>query len=477
RASRAGPGRVDRADEGADQAALARSAARAPAAPAGRGNRRRRSRPGGPGAVADRMGQPRRMRTRRHARVGDTDRRASPGIQRPRDPAPGRPVAACRPPRFGRRVDRRVRRRRGDPRPPRRDCGDVVDRQGRRISMTRARLAEAQRVVVLVKRFPRLSETFILNEFLELRRHGLPVELFAIMDPHERSSQPEALALVPEVTYIQTGRLWAGLPAALRAARRHPRGTLRAVGFTLSRHSRAAARNLLHALVLLDRLADGPPAHLHAHFLHSPAALAFVAAKVSGQPYSLTGHAKDIYTTLPENLRMRCDRARFVTTCTEANRAHLITEVGLAPGQVHVCRHGVDLTKFTIPARTPRPGRIVSVGRLVPKKGFDILIRACGEPRPRGEPFELVRPGRGAASASSSSCWAGASCTTSSWRSHTSRESATGSGCSAAGHSVTSSSSSPQRRSSRSPPWSCPTAIETASRTCCSRQWRPACRS
>jgi len=261
--------------------------------------------------------------------------------------------------------------------------------------MTRARHARAQRVVVLVKRFPRLSETFILNEFLELRRQGLPVELFAIMDPHERSSQPEALALLPEVTYLQAGLLWAGLPAALRAARRHPWGTLRAAGWTLTRRSRAAARNLLHALVLLDRLADGPPAHLHAHFLHAPAALAFVAAKVSGQQYSLTGHAKDIYTTLPENLRMRCDRARFVTTCTEANRAHLITEAGLAPGQLHVCRHGVDLTKFTIPARAPRPGRIVSVGRLVPKKGFDTLIRACGELRRRGIAFELVLLGGG----------------------------------------------------------------------------------
>jgi glycosyltransferase involved in cell wall biosynthesis len=168
-----------------------------------------------------------------------------------------------------------------------------------------------------------------------------------------------------------------------------------AAGWTLTRHTRAAARNLLHALVLLDRLAGGPPAHLHAHFLHSPAGLAFIAAKVSGQPYSLTGHAKDIYTTLPENLRMRCDRARFVTTCTEANRAHLITEVGLAPGQVHVCRHGVDLAKFTIPARTPRPGRIVSVGRLVPKKGFDVLIRACGELNRRGIAFELVLLGGG----------------------------------------------------------------------------------
>src|SRR5258708_20921217 len=260
---------------------------------------------------------------------------------------------------------------------------------------TGARHTEARRVVVLVKRFPRLSETFILDEFLELRRHGLSVELFAIMDPKEHRAQPEALALVPEVTYLQAGRLWRELPAALRSARRYPWGTMRAAGWTLTRHTRAAAGNLLHALVLIDRLASGPTAHLHAHFLHSPAALAFIAEKINGQPYSLTGHAKDIYTTLPANLRMRCDRARFVTTCTEANRTYLISEVGLVPEQVRVCRHGVDLAKFTVPGRRPRPGRIVSVGRLVPKKGFDILLRACGDLRRRGIEFELVLLGGG----------------------------------------------------------------------------------
>lgn len=248
---------------------------------------------------------------------------------------------------------------------------------------------------MLVKRFPRLSETFILNEFLEVRRHGLPVDLFAIMDPKERRSHPEALALVPEVVYLQYGRSWREIPAALRSVRRYPWGATRAAWWTLTRHSVPAGRNFLHALVLLDRLAAGPPAHLHAHFLHSPAAVAFIAEKISGQPYSLTGHAKDIYTTLPENLRMRCDRARFVTTCTEANRTHLITDVGLAPEKVHICRHGVDLVKFNVPVRQPRLGRIVSIGRLVPKKGFDVLLRACGDLSRRGISFELVLLGGG----------------------------------------------------------------------------------
>src|ERR1700730_17115774 len=133
------------------------------------------------------------------------------------------------------------------------------------------------RIAVRVKRFPRLSETFILNEFLELRRLGVPVDLYAIMDPHEGHSHPEALALVPEVVYLQTGRLWRALPSALRTIRRHPGGAARAAGWALMRRSRAAVRNCLHAMVLVDRLGQQEPAHVHAHFLHSPAAIAFIA--------------------------------------------------------------------------------------------------------------------------------------------------------------------------------------------------------
>jgi glycosyltransferase involved in cell wall biosynthesis len=247
----------------------------------------------------------------------------------------------------------------------------------------------SRRIAILVKRFPRLSETFILNEFLELRRQGLPVDLYSIMDPQESRSQPEALALVPEVTYLDTGAFWRNVPPAARTAWRHPWGSLRAAAWVLTRHSRAAVRNYVHALVLVDLLSRSGPAHLHAHFLHSPAAIAFIARKVSGQSYSLTGHAKDIYTTLPENLVMRCRGAEFVTTCTAANRDYLVDVTGLNPSAVRVCRHGVDVARFAEAGRNPQPGRIVSIGRLVPKKGFDVLISACGLLRRRGVAFEL----------------------------------------------------------------------------------------
>jgi glycosyltransferase involved in cell wall biosynthesis len=253
----------------------------------------------------------------------------------------------------------------------------------------------SRRIAFLVKRFPRLSETFILNEFLELRRQGLPVDLYAIMDPHESHSQPEALALMPEVTYLDTGALWSNLSTAARSARQHPWGALRAAGWVLTRHSWAALRNYVHALVLVERLSRSGPAHLHAHFLHSPAAIAFIAHKVTGQTYSVTGHAKDIYTTLPQNVVMRCRDAEFVTTCTAANRDYLIDVTGLDPSAVRLCRHGVDVVRFARAGRNPQPGRIVSIGRLVPKKGFDVLINACGLLRRQGVPFELRIIGSG----------------------------------------------------------------------------------
>jgi len=250
-------------------------------------------------------------------------------------------------------------------------------------------------LAVLVKRFPRLSETFILNEFLELGRQGLPVRLFAIMDPHEARSQPEALALMSQVTFLDDGAKWGRLGRAARAARRHPGGALKAAAWVLTQRSRASLRHYLHALTLVSHLDDGNFAHLHAHFAHTPAAIAFIAKKISGISYSVTGHAKDIYTARPASLARRARAATFVSTCTEANRRFLIEETGLSPSQVVLCRHGVDLARFTGIVREPVPGRILSIGRLVPKKGFDILIEACAILAQRGIEFELRIIGSG----------------------------------------------------------------------------------
>jgi glycosyltransferase involved in cell wall biosynthesis len=249
-------------------------------------------------------------------------------------------------------------------------------------------------VVFLVKRFPRLSETFVLNEFLELRRHGVAVRLFAIMDPGERQSQPEALDLLPEVTYLRQRGWPAAVPAMLRSVCRHPGGTLSALQWVLPRRRLASWRRLGEALILVDAV-HGRRVHLHAHWANTPGAVAFLVHRIAGIPWSLSTHAKDLYTVKPKDLAERAAQCRFVTTCTAANGRYLAEVVGADPSKVVVARHGVRLDRFSVTGRDPEPGRLLSVGRLVPKKGFGTLIEACGLLADRAVPFHLDLVGDG----------------------------------------------------------------------------------
>lgn len=249
-------------------------------------------------------------------------------------------------------------------------------------------------VAFLVKRFPRLSETFVLNEFLELRRQGVPVRLFAIMDPGERRSQPEALALVPEVTYLRDGGWWSVTPRLARAAVRHPLGLVSALRWVIPRRRLASWRRLAEALLLVDHL-HGDRVHLHVHWANTPGAAAFLAHRIAGIPWSLATHAKDLYTVRPGDVADRGTQSRFVTTCTAANARYLDEVVGLDPAKVVVCRHGVRLDRFSPAGRSPEPARILSVGRLVAKKGFPVLIEACALLARRGVTFHLDIVGDG----------------------------------------------------------------------------------
>lgn len=253
-------------------------------------------------------------------------------------------------------------------------------------------------LAVLVNGFPRLSETFVLHELLELERRGLRLHLFAVRRPAEVVQQEALSELQATVEYLPEGvlphqRTRVRLAhAALLMQRRL--GYINGLAEVLAspEYSRSGGVNaalLAHRLVRLG----SPP--LYIHFAHKPATIGRFASLLAGVPYALSAHAKDIWLTPEAELARKVQDASVVLTCTEQARIQL---AGLAGGQtpVHLVHHGVDLKDRT---RSARPAdatpRILAVGRLVEKKGHETLLLALRLLCDRGLEFSLRIVGEG----------------------------------------------------------------------------------
>ena len=170
----------------------------------------------------------------------------------------------------------------------------------------------------------------------------------------------------------------------------------------LERRSRATLRHFLQAGHLtIMRLLNRPISHIHAHFCHTPTSVALFAAQLTGLPYSFTAHAKDIYTSEPEQLVRKIQQARFVVTCTRYNARYLSQlSCKASPGAVtpiHTIYHGIDVDFFNFGHRpSPAPPYIIlSIGRHVAKKGYDDLFKAARILDEAGLDFRLVQIGSG----------------------------------------------------------------------------------
>ncbi len=240
---------------------------------------------------------------------------------------------------------------------------------------------------MILKGYPRISETFISNEIRLLEKKGFSLRLFSMRQPREAFSHDSVKKIQARVDYLPETLL---LPLArflyhnFRLYLKAPRTYLGAVQTAVRRLMRtrkaATIKHLLQAGYLVDRLLPGSGVtHLHAHFAHSPTSVAMFASQLSGLPFSFTAHAKDIYTSHPGQLREKIEQASFVVTCTEYNRRRLMN---IAPGAATPIRriyHGIDVDLFNhlSDKKTPEPPyNIVTVARLTAKKGLPTVLAA-----------------------------------------------------------------------------------------------------
>lgn len=284
------------------------------------------------------------------------------------------------------------------------------------------------KIAYILKNFPKLSETFIASEIYRLEKLGVNLKLFVIKPPTENLKHSVVEKIEAEKFYLPAteslsenslfrwlkmhfGDFKKGLINVLKS---RPKQTVKAAKFAFAQAVRARKgflafprklylKEFLQACAIAEQiLKDKEIRHIHAHFAHGATTVACMVSIITGLKFSFTAHAKDIYleSLNPAGfLRRKMDAAEFVVTCTKANQTHLES---LSKTPVHCLYHGLnaefsDLLKDESAVKIPRNGhlRAIAVGRLVPKKGLDVFVEACGILQKRNVNFKAQIIGDG----------------------------------------------------------------------------------
>jgi glycosyltransferase involved in cell wall biosynthesis len=246
----------------------------------------------------------------------------------------------------------------------------------------------APNLAVVVKGWPRLSETFIAQELLALQENGQQFEIWSLRFPTDKKTHPLHQAITAPVKYLPE-YLHQEPMRILRAWRnaRKLAGFKKAWQLWRKDFARDRTRNRIRrfgqACVLAVELPQSITG-LYAHFMHTPSSVTRYAAIMRGQDWGFSAHAKDIWTSPEwekrEKLSADTYGATFGVTCTAYGAQHLRT-LTAAPERIDLVYHGLDLSRFPTPKKRgtkepPQTLQVLSVGRLVEKKGFDRLIAA-----------------------------------------------------------------------------------------------------
>jgi glycosyltransferase involved in cell wall biosynthesis len=261
--------------------------------------------------------------------------------------------------------------------------------------------AHQEKIIYLLDSFPVLSQTFVLQEILELQRKGLSIHVFSLFEPsYAEAAQGEWSGSVP-VTYTSHQSRLHLFTIALRRFFLAPRRFLRTALLTLAHHNpRTAISYLCYAAFVADQIEHRGIAHMHAHFAMGGASVAQIVHLLTSIPYSFTTHAYDIYLARASTLAYKMRMAHFVVTCSVYNKHYLQKLVDQHVGKrIHCVYVGLNLDLFPAPVSvTTTPEKvplIVAVSRLVEKKGLLYLVLACRALKDQGYNFTCRIVGEG----------------------------------------------------------------------------------
>lgn len=246
-----------------------------------------------------------------------------------------------------------------------------------------------KKITLVLKGYPRLSETFIAQEIYALEQRGMDISLVSLRHPTDKSTHPVHDQIIAPVMYLPE-YLYQEIPRVFKAwlkVRKTPayKKAFKQWWLDFKRDpSSNRGRRFGQSLVLAAEMPEGTE-QLYAHFLHTPASVTRYASIISGIPWSCSAHAKDIWTSPEWELREKLSDLSWLATCTGANHEYL-SSLADQPDKVNLVYHGLDFKRFpnqktaqysTADGSSPEQCvNIISVGRAVAKKGYDDLLDA-----------------------------------------------------------------------------------------------------
>ena len=265
---------------------------------------------------------------------------------------------------------------------------------------------ETPTLCMVLKGYPRISETFIANEILLLESLGFHTHIMSMRHPREAFTHANVKNIKAGVDYLPSTILKHLLPLGyhnLMLALKKPKVYLKAVKKAAVRWMRtrksATIKHLLQAGYLVHKCLPGKNIiHFQAHFAHSPTSVALFSSLLSGIPFSFFAHAKDIYTSDQRQLKEKIDLARFVVTCTKYNRNYLSQLAGQNTTPIFCVYHGINLDYFSPKLNNIEckpPYKLLTVARMTEKKGLENVYHALAILRDKNIKFMHALIGEG----------------------------------------------------------------------------------
>jgi colanic acid/amylovoran biosynthesis glycosyltransferase len=251
----------------------------------------------------------------------------------------------------------------------------------------------------VLRKFPVLSETFVLNEILALEALGVEVHIFPLAPTRDPRFHEGVGRLKGTIHYVPGASDFGTLLRyARRQAKRHPRRYWRRFLGVLTTGRPKFLWRFIQASYVADRARKVGVRHLHAHYAGHPATVAHQASHLLQIPFSFTAHAYDVFGAADDRvIRRKMADARFTVTVSKYNVDYLEALANGKRLRVELVRNGIDMNRFAQPDSPPSGTfTILAVARLVEKKGLPILIDACRFLRDRGHDFRCEIVGKGA---------------------------------------------------------------------------------